>query len=331
MASGFGALGRWRPHPLRDAVASFDCHRARCAEFAYRRHERTTIRPARSDTVGTGTPHESPLKTAMDRTFHFIAGLPRSGSTLLAAILRQNPCIRAGVQSPVSPMVKALIKAASVSEHAVFVSDEQRLRLIGAIFTGYYDSSTSERIVFDSNRAWCGLMDVLAKILPASRVVCCVRSPAWILDSFERRVQARQTVFPKMFEHDSNNTVYERVDAMMKGVVGQSIRSFRQAWFGEHAHKLIVVRYDSLVADPARVLRELYLGIAEPCFRHAFEQVEYDSPELDFVVGLPDLHKVTGPVQARPRTTILPPEIFAQFDNEFWNGGGENPRGVQVL
>ncbi|MEM5734156.1 sulfotransferase, partial [Shewanella algae] len=38
----------------------------------------------------------------MARRFHFISGLPRSGSTLLSAILRQNPRFSAGMSSPVA-------------------------------------------------------------------------------------------------------------------------------------------------------------------------------------------------------------------------------------
>jgi sulfotransferase len=34
-------------------------------------------------------------------TLHFIAGLPRSGSTLLVALLRQNPRFAARISSPV--------------------------------------------------------------------------------------------------------------------------------------------------------------------------------------------------------------------------------------
>lgn len=37
----------------------------------------------------------------MPQIYHFISGLPRSGSTLLAAILRQNPRFLAATTSPV--------------------------------------------------------------------------------------------------------------------------------------------------------------------------------------------------------------------------------------
>lgn len=36
--------------------------------------------------------------------YHFISGLPRSGSTLLSALLLQNPRFHAGISSPVGPL-----------------------------------------------------------------------------------------------------------------------------------------------------------------------------------------------------------------------------------
>jgi len=44
----------------------------------------------------------APDSAKPSKTFHFISGLPRSGSTLLSAILRQNPRFYAGMTSPVA-------------------------------------------------------------------------------------------------------------------------------------------------------------------------------------------------------------------------------------
>ena len=49
----------------------------------------------------------------MQNGIHFISGLPRSGSTLLVAILRQNPRFHAGMTSPVGAMYMALEGAAT--------------------------------------------------------------------------------------------------------------------------------------------------------------------------------------------------------------------------
>jgi len=47
------------------------------------------------------------------RTFHFISGLPRAGSTLTAAILRQNPRFHAGMSSPVASLFDNVIAQVS--------------------------------------------------------------------------------------------------------------------------------------------------------------------------------------------------------------------------
>lgn len=39
------------------------------------------------------------------KNYHFISGLPRSGSTLLSALLRQNPAVHAGMSGPVAGLL----------------------------------------------------------------------------------------------------------------------------------------------------------------------------------------------------------------------------------
>ncbi|MFS4516638.1 sulfotransferase, partial [Delftia tsuruhatensis] len=62
----------------------------------------------------------------MPRTLHFISGLPRSGSTLLAGILRQNPRFHAAMSSPVAGLVNGALEqmGAGSESHAFF--DEAR-------------------------------------------------------------------------------------------------------------------------------------------------------------------------------------------------------------
>ncbi|HIM20494.1 MAG TPA: hypothetical protein EYM28_07835, partial [Rhodospirillales bacterium] len=49
----------------------------------------------------------------MPHKFHFIAGLPRSGSTLFSALLRQNPDFYADISSPVMGLVDGVIAQTS--------------------------------------------------------------------------------------------------------------------------------------------------------------------------------------------------------------------------
>jgi hypothetical protein len=86
--------------------------------------------------------------------FHFISGLPRAGSTLLSAILSQNPRFHAGVSSPLTAFFSSLLGQVSVgSEWSTRVNTSQRRRLLHGLFEAYYaDLPAEKQVVFDTNR-----------------------------------------------------------------------------------------------------------------------------------------------------------------------------------
>ena len=50
-----------------------------------------------------------------DKTYHFITGLPRSGSTLLTAILKQNPRFHASITDSLATIVRGVIETSQDS------------------------------------------------------------------------------------------------------------------------------------------------------------------------------------------------------------------------
>src|SRR4028118_1619539 len=121
----------------------------------------------------------------MPQKAHFISGLPRSGSTLLAAILRQNPRFHAAMTSPVGGLVDRMLEAMSEdNEFSVFISREQKRALILSIFSAYYHPQAEKEAILDTNRLWYKLPLIL-ELFPEAKVICCVRNRAWIMDSIE--------------------------------------------------------------------------------------------------------------------------------------------------
>src|ERR1700721_2937044 len=122
----------------------------------------------------------------MKLRFHFISGLPRSGSTLLSAILRQNPRFVAGVSSPVAMLCGNLLHSMSgATEFGSFFTDNRRRAIIHSIFDAYYADAPSDRVIFDTNRTWTTRLPLLTELYPQARIICCVRDVAWIIDSIE--------------------------------------------------------------------------------------------------------------------------------------------------
>lgn len=270
------------------------------------------------------------------RELHFISGLPRSGSTLLAALLRQNPRFVAGVTSPVAMLCGNLLHSMSgATEFAPFFTDERRRAIIRSVFDAYYADHPADRVAFDTNRSWTARTALLADIYPHTRIICCVREVSWIIDSIERLLRRNPLQLSKIFNYSPSGSIYTRVEALMdseKGLVGLAWSALREAWFGDGARRLIVVRYDSLARAPQQVLRRLYEELGEAPFIHDFESVIFDEPAYDAHLGTPGLHHIRPRVEYRERDTCLPPDLFVKYaDVNFWSNPRLNPKGVLVI
>jgi sulfotransferase len=271
----------------------------------------------------------------MQNGIHFISGLPRSGSTLLAAILRQNPRFHAGMTSPVGAMYTALEAAMSRrNEAAVFIENAQRRDILQGLFENYYRAIQQDKLVFDTNRVWCAKLPGLTQLFPNARIVCCVRDIAWIMDSIERLVRRNAFELSGMFGFEPGSTVYTRVNriATSDGMVGYALDALKDGFFGEQGSKLILVEYQALARAPKATLDHLYALLGEPPFAHDLEHVDYSADEFDLALGTPGLHTIRPKVEWVERQTVLPPELFQRFTNDmFWRLPSANVRQVPII
>jgi len=271
----------------------------------------------------------------MKNGIHFIAGLPRSGSTLLAAILRQNPRFHAGMTSPVGAMYMALEGAMSRrSEAAVFIDEEQRRAVLKGLFSNYYNAIHTHKLVFDTNRAWCTKLPAITQLFPESKFICCVRDISWIMDSIESLVRKNAFELSGMFGFEPGNTVYTRINriASSDGMVGYALDALKEAFYSDQASRLILVEYQALTRAPQATLALLYELLGEQPFEHDFDNVEYAADDFDFALGTRGLHTVRRKVEWIERQSILPPELFYRFANDaFWRVPDANIRQVPII
>lgn len=136
----------------------------------------------------------------MTAKIHLISGLPRSGSTLLGALLRQNPRFYASMTSPVGSLVNRMLEAMSEeNEYSVFITPEQKRALTLTIFSTFYEPQAQKKVIFDTNRLWCSKLSLIQELFPGSKVICCVRNVAWIMDSIERLIRKNAFDVSRMF------------------------------------------------------------------------------------------------------------------------------------
>lgn len=253
--------------------------------------------------------------------YHFISGLPRSGSTLLSTILNQNPNFNANISSPLARFVRAIITESHAGPGYQLQCDEnRRIKLIQSLIENYYYDA-DEQVCFNTNRGWTALTDVLTKTNPDSKIICCVRNITEILDSFELLFRKNPFSISKMYSPEEATTVFTRCDALM--APGHTVRfaydCLQEAMTGPNANKIFLIEYEQLAKNPELIMKALYNFIGEPYFQHDFDNVEASYDEYDMDANMNGLHKIRKGVSYIERQPILPPSILQKYSNlEGW-------------
>jgi sulfotransferase len=249
---------------------------------------------------------------------------------LLRAILGQNRRARVSVSSPLFFLVTNLIALMSPDNELTRVTDAQRERMLEGLLEGFIGAPFGGLglLFFDTNRLWPSRIPLLKQLLPDARMICCVRNPAWVLDSYERIYRKNPLRGQRLFQGREALSVYARAEALMdvrQGLVGTAWRALREAWYMER-DRLILLPYDELTRDPPAALARVYRELGEPddeVQRHDFNDVRLEPAlyrEYDDRCGLPGLHAVRGEVKAEQREPILPPDLFEKYSAlEFWD------------
>lgn len=264
---------------------------------------------------------------------HFISGLPRSGSTLLSAILKQNPGFKASVTSPVSMLWGALLpKMGPSGEFESFFDDERRLSILRATMKAYQGEDA--QVAFDTNRTWTSKLALLSRVYPGAKTICCVRDVGSIIDSVERILRKNPLLTSRIFKFQPGSSVYSRAEILMNsetGLIGLPWTTMREAWFSEFANNLILIEYDKICRDPQGIVSDLYKQLGEPLFAHNFEAVAYDEPQYDADLGMPGMHRVRPKIEPSTTKPVIPPDLFLKYaDASFWRRP-EHLRGASIL
>lgn len=259
----------------------------------------------------------------MTQKYYFISGLPRSGSTLLSAILKQNPKFHASISDPLHDYVRNILTTTHASvgmEEAVPV--EKRKSLIKGLFKTFYEDGPD--VCFNTNRAWTSQTAMLKDLFPYTKMIVCIRDVPWILDSFEQLNSKNPYTIKALFGHQDLPTVYHRVNSLMSldgagGYVSGPIACTKQGIYSDEKNMLCVVDYEALARRPKETMQTIYKFLGEEWFDHDFENVEDSYDEFDEAANIAGLHTVKRRVEFKTRKPILPADIWQQQAGQsFW-------------
>jgi len=271
----------------------------------------------------------------MTTNFHFMAGLPRSGSTLLSAILSQNPRIYSGPASPVLSSMMLLDEHLRSNELFIaYPKASQATKMVSSLLKNFYTEVENPTII-DNNRAWPARISLIETCLGKEvKILCPVRDLSEVLTSMImliRRSSPQEDKQARLNFIDDNLvksniliTDENRCNLIVgpNGVVGQSAIAMMEALGKGYRNRLHFIEYRDLVSEPEKTLQKVYNFLGEEPFSHNFNQVKNKHQINDLeVYGLKDMHEVRSNVKATSEnpSSILPPVVLKRCKgSEFW-------------
>ena len=265
----------------------------------------------------------------MNKKYYFMAGLPRSGSTLLKSIINQNPNIHT---EPVSPVLEL-----THYTNQYFMDSEQYLgypkpnsayKVISSIIEDYYDE-VEKPIIIDHCRAWSNNIQMLKTFVTSNpKVICPVRNITEILTSFITMIRRNSDQVSFVDQHliDSGLPINDdnRCHYLMSkdGIVEQALWAQSQAFIrGDDKKYLHLVEYDYLIQKPNETMAGIYEFLELDNYQHDFNYIENAHREVDDQWYLKDMHHVREKLEKKSKKPedILSDDILNRYSNlEYW-------------
>lgn len=256
--------------------------------------------------------------TTINKTFYFLSGLPRSGSTVLAAILNQNDKIYV---TPTSPLLDQLIENQNIWHSLPSVKDnpipDQLTNITRRLIKAMY-SHIPQNIIIDKNRGWGKnmpastiLFEKKIKMIATTRDLPSIMA-SWLtlLRNNPRNNLDREIMQKGYTVNDDNRMLF-----MWNEMVRDCMESLSQAK-QDASDRLLLIGYDELINDPRNILKQITDFLQLPTYDYDFDNITSLTKDDDLSAwGLDGMHTVRSKLHkiSKDPQTVLGKTLYDRF------------------
>ena len=249
------------------------------------------------------------------RKLFFLVALPRSGNTLLASILNQNPEIAATANSMTLEIMKVLFLLKETDVFKNYPDHKSLDNVLNTVFDNYY-KDWPQRIIVDRGPVTTpGNFNVMQKHFGNRfKVIVLVRDLIDVLASFVKWFENEPTAYPNKLGKNIEEKLWALMDK--NGSIAKELIAIQNAFnYKELCH---FIKYDDLVKNPQQTISNLYQFLDEPLYPHQFSNLKqfqlngigYDDKELGN-----NLHMIRTEVRKEdnPYKSMIPKSIVDAY------------------
>lgn len=238
----------------------------------------------------------------LNKTYFFLSGMHRSGNTVLASILNQNPDFYVGPNSPLIEYMWQIHKCKDEFETTIMNPNMDRTdNVIRNLFSNYY-YNVDQPIIFDKSKAWANLTNILMikeyltntpKIIFTIRPLAeCIAS--FIKVNFERlfsdMISSGYRYNPSLSENDNLAEFILNADTGIVKLMNYAFYSYTEKETRDYIH---LVKYQDLLDSPSSTMNSIYNFLGLPAYEHNFNNIGQAEKEKDSSGNFPEeLHSI---------------------------------------
>lgn len=262
---------------------------------------------------------KSTRKSSSQKTMHFVAGLPRCGSTALVSLLAQNPRIFGAPLSGLCGILGGIYANWDKGEfHIEYPNPEAKRRVLLSTLERYHD--TDRPVILDKSRQWVSFVALLEELLERPvKVIVPVRPIPEILASFESLRRRSPLDLTSADEAIGQGTTLEGRAAYYAGAggaLGMAYNATKDAVTAGYLDRMLFVDYNKLTSAPKMQLKRIYEFLEEPNFEHDLGHVEQVAQGDWRVHKLPGLHDIRPVFAKDPKSArdILGDDVYGKYN-----------------
>jgi len=259
------------------------------------------------------------LEPKKNKKLFFLVALPRSGNTVFASLMNQNPKIACTANSITLEIMKDLylLKKTDVFQN---FSDHKSLDNVMNVVYNFYYKDWSQSIIIDRGPVMTtGNFGLMQKHFNGTfKCIVLLRDLMDVLASYMKWYTENPDAFPNRFGLKNDE---EKLSMIMNknGAVAKDVEAIKNSFnYPEICH---FVKFNELMTNPREELQKIYKFLEEPYYPHYFENlkdiningIEYD----DTIVGK-NMHKLfEGPIRKvyNPYIEKIPERIRQKYEH----------------
>jgi sulfotransferase len=251
-----------------------------------------------------------------NKQLFFLVALPRSGNTLFASIINQNPEIVATPNSITLEIMKDLFLLKETDVFQNYPDHRSLDNVLDAVYDNYY-KDWPQRIIIDRGPVMTPANFALMQkhFKRPFKCIVLLRDLMDVLASYMKWYTENPDAFPNRYNLKNDE---EKLSMVMnnKGAVAKDLDAIKNAFnYPDMCH---YVKYDDLVAQPEQEFRKIYQFLGKSYFNHRFEnlqQVEVNGMKYDDTIVGKNMHNIRSVVRKvnNPYIDKIPKRIRQKY------------------